>query len=162
MKNWLHSFPSWLFSSSTATLRCYHTTNSTIRKNPLREIFIEFTRETSYPVVSLDPQPTKPSKALGHRSPIMIKASSASFMEDVCMYVADRLCVESVLKKGSQHPMFVHHITHLQNKWLALQNLLYFNKKKTHVVFFCFSFQATFIFELWMPWCIFFIHKWKS
>ena len=135
MKNWLHSFPSWLFLSSTATLRCYHTTNSTIRKNPLREIFIEFTRETSYPVVSLDPQPTKPSKALGHRSPIMIKASSASFMEDVCMYVADRLCVESVLKKGSQHPMFVHHITHLQNKWLALQNLLYLNKKKTHVVF---------------------------
>ena len=34
-----------------------------------------------------------------------------------------------------------------------LQKILCLWKKKTHVVFFCFSFKATFIFPLWMP-CI--------
>ena len=33
-----------------------------------------------------------------------------------------------------------------------LQKFLYFMYKKTHVVFFCFSFRATLLFPLWMPW----------
>ena len=37
-------------------------------------------------------------------------------------------------------------------KFLSLQNLLYFDNKKTHVVFFVFHFVQLYNFYLWMPW----------
>ena len=43
-----------------------------------------------------------------------------------------------------------YHTSKINDFRWTLQNLLYFNKKKTHI--FCFSFQATFIFHLWIPW----------